>query len=110
VSRLHHTESGGKSCLGVNFRQLVLANGEFILQGINGFPGFPEEKNVGARGVKALLNETLYVTLNLSDLRSDNRFATGLLIRAICTKAVSQLSNSSMLLSQLVSHFSLPKE
>jgi hypothetical protein len=57
-----------------------------------------------------VVNETRYATLNLSDLRSDKRFATGLLIRAICTKAVSQLSNSSMLLSQLVSHFSPPKE
>jgi hypothetical protein len=55
VSRLHHTESVGKSCLGVNFRQLVLANGEFILQGINGFPGFPEEENVGASGERNAL-------------------------------------------------------
>jgi len=59
--------------------------------------------------VEALLNETLYVTLKLCDLCSEDDFTTSL-VKAICSKAVSQLPNSSELLSQLVSHFSVPKE
>jgi len=51
--------------------------------------------------VEALLNETLYVTLKLCDLCSEDDFTTSL-VKAICSKAVSQLPNSSELLSQLV--------
>lgn len=56
----------GKETLGDNFKEFILFNKKYLSRGIKQFPGIADsEVSVGERTVKALLNETIYVNLDL---------------------------------------------
>ncbi|GJQ14487.1 hypothetical protein GpartN1_g6278.t1 [Galdieria partita] len=102
----------GKSAFGENFRRFLSINKERILRYVDTrkkFPGFAMGENVGERALDALLNETLYVMLNLLDVPRGTCFEDTLL-EWISKKALSQFPNSADLLSQVLSYIGSPEE
>ncbi|GJQ14328.1 hypothetical protein GpartN1_g6119.t1 [Galdieria partita] len=101
----------GKSTFGQNFQTFVSINKEFLLHylGKMGLPGIAKGYNIGERSLDALLNETLYVVLNLLDVPDGNRFRTTL-FEWISKEALAQFPNGADLLSQVLSCIGSPKE
>ncbi|GJQ08873.1 hypothetical protein GpartN1_g664.t1 [Galdieria partita] len=101
----------GKSTFGQSFQTFVSMNKEFLLHylGKMGLPGIAKGDNIGERSLDALLNETLYVVLNLLDVPDGNRFQTTL-FEWISKEALAQFPNGADLLSQVLSCIGSPKE
>ncbi|GJD09539.1 hypothetical protein Gasu2_37850 [Galdieria sulphuraria] len=94
----------GKSTFGENFQTFLLANKDSLLRYLNMnnmFPGVARGENVGERALDALLNETLYVKLNLVEVPNGTSFETTLL-KWISKKALAEFPNGSELLSQVL--------
>ncbi|EME29984.1 archaeal ATPase / transposase [Galdieria sulphuraria] len=94
----------GKSTFGENFQTFLLANKDSLLRYLNMnnmFPGVARGENVGERALDALLNETLYVKLNLVEVPNGTSFQTTLL-KWISKKALAEFPNGSELLSQVL--------
>ncbi|GJQ13915.1 hypothetical protein GpartN1_g5706.t1 [Galdieria partita] len=101
----------GKSTFGQNFQTFVSVNKEFLLQYLNkkGLPGIAKGDNIGERSLDALLNETLYVVLNLLDVPRGTCFEDTL-FEWISEEALSRFPNGADLLSQVLSCIGSPKE
>ncbi|GJQ15674.1 hypothetical protein GpartN1_g7465.t1 [Galdieria partita] len=101
----------GKSTFGQNFQTFISMNKEVLLHylGKMGLPGIAKGDNIGERSLDALLNETLYVVLNLLDVPDGNRFRTTL-FEWISKEALAQFPNGADLLSQVLSCIGSPKE
>ncbi|GJQ16009.1 hypothetical protein GpartN1_g7800.t1 [Galdieria partita] len=101
----------GKSTFGQNFQTFVSMNKEFLLHylGKMGLPGIAEGDNIGERSLDALLNETLYVVLNLLDVPRGRCFEDTL-FEWISREALSQFPNSADLLSQVLSCIGNPEK
>ncbi|GJQ11955.1 hypothetical protein GpartN1_g3746.t1 [Galdieria partita] len=101
----------GKSTFGQYFQTFVSMNKEFLLHYLDkvGLPGIAEGDNIGERALDALLNETLYVMLNLLDVPRGTCFEDTL-FEWITEEALSQFPNGADLLSQVLSCIGSPKE
>ncbi|GJQ10447.1 hypothetical protein GpartN1_g2238.t1 [Galdieria partita] len=102
----------GKSAFGQHFHWFLSVNKENLLQYLKNFcclPGFEKGENVGERALHALLNETLYVMLNLLDVPRGTCFEDTLL-EWISREALSRFPNGADLLSQVLSYIGSPKE
>ncbi|KAK4522636.1 hypothetical protein GAYE_PCTG14G0526 [Galdieria yellowstonensis] len=102
----------GKTTVGNHFRKFVLLNRAYLAQRISEFPGIADSgESVGKRAVEALLNETIYVNI---DLRSFPDFGgedfKSTLIKKISDKAVDSLSSESELLAKVLKNRKDPKE
>ncbi|GJQ13833.1 hypothetical protein GpartN1_g5624.t1 [Galdieria partita] len=111
VSYAPQMYGSGKSAFGQYFQRFLSINKEFLLHYLDrkGLPGFAMGENVGERALHALLNETLYVVLNLLDVPDGNRFQTTLL-EWISKEALAQFRKRAKLLSQVLSCIGIPKE
>ncbi|GJQ10304.1 hypothetical protein GpartN1_g5160.t1 [Galdieria partita] len=101
----------GKSTFGQNFQTFVSMNKQFLLHYLDkvGLPGIAKGDNIGKRSLDALLNETLYVVLNLLDVPRGRCFEDTL-FEWISREALSQFPNSADLLSQVLSCIGSPEE
>ncbi|GJQ09014.1 hypothetical protein GpartN1_g805.t1 [Galdieria partita] len=102
----------GKSAFGQQFQKLLSINKENLLQYLKTFvclPGFGKGENVGERALHALLNETLYVALNLPNVLRGTRFEDTL-VEWISKEALAEFPNGADLLSQVLSYVGSPKE
>ncbi|GJQ12681.1 hypothetical protein GpartN1_g4472.t1 [Galdieria partita] len=102
----------GKSAFGQHFQWFLSINKENLLQYLKNFcclPGFEKGENVGERALHALLNETLYVMLNLLYVPRGTCFEDTLL-EWISKEALSRFPNGADLLSQVLSYIGSPKE
>ncbi|GJQ10947.1 hypothetical protein GpartN1_g2738.t1 [Galdieria partita] len=101
----------GKSTFGQYFQTFVSMNKEVLLHYLDkeGLPGIAEGDNIGERSLHALLNETLYVMLNLLYVPRGTCFEDTLL-EWISKEALSQFRNRAKLLSQVLSCIGSPKE
>ncbi|GJQ09154.1 hypothetical protein GpartN1_g945.t1 [Galdieria partita] len=101
----------GKSTFGQNFQTFVSMNKEFLLHYLDkvGLPGIAKGDNIGKRSLDALLNETLYVMLNLLDVPRGRCFEDTL-FEWISREALSQFPNSADLLSQVLSCIGNPEK
>ncbi|GJQ11956.1 hypothetical protein GpartN1_g3747.t1 [Galdieria partita] len=102
----------GKSAFGQHFHWFLSINKENLLQYLKNFcclPGFEKGENVGERALHALLNETLYVMLNLLYVPRGTCFEDTLL-EWISEEALSRFPNGADLLSQVLSYIGSPKE
>ncbi|GJQ14724.1 hypothetical protein GpartN1_g6515.t1 [Galdieria partita] len=102
----------GKSAFGQHFHWFLSVNKENLLQYLKNFcclPGFEKGENVGERALHALLNETLYVMLNLLDVPRGTCFEDTLL-EWISEKALSRFPNGADLLSQVLSCIGNPEK
>ncbi|KAK4523577.1 hypothetical protein GAYE_PCTG70G1473 [Galdieria yellowstonensis] len=102
----------GKTTLGKHFREFVLLNRQVLEKYIIGFPGIDDTGvRAGERAVEALLNETIYVNL---DLRSFPYFGgedfRSTLIEKISEKAVGSLPNESELLAKVLENREDPEK
>ncbi|KAK4526885.1 hypothetical protein GAYE_SCF29G4803 [Galdieria yellowstonensis] len=99
----------GTTWLGKYFKQLVELNKEYLSQHIARMPGLPEGTNIGERAVDALVNETLYVSVDCSALCGKSH-AEANLVKRICEKALFEHPNESELLSGVLPYVENPKE
>ncbi|KAK4524496.1 hypothetical protein GAYE_SCF04G2397 [Galdieria yellowstonensis] len=102
----------GKTILGKHFREFVLLNRWVLEKDIIEFPGIAGSGvSAGERAVEALLNETIYVNL---DLRSFPYFGgedfRSTLIKTISKEALSTLPNKPELLAKVLKNRKDPKE
>ncbi|KAK4527023.1 hypothetical protein GAYE_SCF34G4944 [Galdieria yellowstonensis] len=102
----------GKTILGKHFREFVLLNRQVLEKDIIEFPGIAGSGvSAGERAVEALLNETIYVNL---DLRSFPYFGgedfRSTLIKTISKEALSTLPNKPKLLAKVLKNREDPKE
>ncbi|GJQ15548.1 hypothetical protein GpartN1_g7339.t1 [Galdieria partita] len=111
VSYAPQMYGSGKSAFGQHFQRFLSINKEFLLQYLdkNGLPGIAEGENVGERSLHALLNETLYVVLNLLHVPRGTCFEDTLL-EWISEKALSRFPNGADLLSQVLSCIGNPEK
>ncbi|KAK4527100.1 hypothetical protein GAYE_SCF34G5022 [Galdieria yellowstonensis] len=89
----------GKSTLGIRFRELLLTDRERFVRHIVSLPGFHAESNFGELAVNALINETLYISLDLRQCPRGKWFENTL-EKWITEEVVSQYPNCSELLSK----------
>ncbi|KAK4522640.1 hypothetical protein GAYE_PCTG14G0530 [Galdieria yellowstonensis] len=94
----------GKTTLGRNFRDFVLLNRQALEENLVWFPGIADDvENVGERAVKALLNETIYVSIDLSTFPEfDEEDFELTLVKEISKEALSHLPNNSELLAKVL--------
>eukprot|EP00871_Galdieria_phlegrea_P004845 jgi/Galph1/5361/GphlegSOOS_G4100.1 len=106
-----HMYGSGKSTFGQNFRTLLLQNRDLLVNFLNkrGLPGIAKGDNMGERALDALLNETLYVHLNLRGVPRGTWFQT-ILYEWISWKALRFMPNGDELLSQVLGNIGYPKE
>ncbi|KAK4525595.1 hypothetical protein GAYE_SCF15G3504 [Galdieria yellowstonensis] len=102
----------GKTTLGKHFREFVLLNRQVLEKDIIEFPGIAGSgESAGKRAVEVLLNETIYVNL---DLRSFPYFGgedfRSTLIETISEEALSTLPNKPKLLAKVLKNREDPKE
>ncbi|KAK4526215.1 hypothetical protein GAYE_SCF20G4129 [Galdieria yellowstonensis] len=102
----------GKTILGKHFREFVLLNRQVLEKDIIGFPGIAGSGvSAGERAVEALLNETLYVNVDLRpfpDFGGEDFRST--LIKTISKEALSTLPNKPKLLAKVLKNRKDPKE
>jgi len=107
-----HMYGSGKTILGKHFREFVLLNRRFLEKDIIGFPGIAGSGvSAGERAVEALLNETLYVNVDLRpfpDFKREGFKST--LIKTISKEALSTLPNKPKLLAKVLKNREDPKE
>ncbi|KAK4523509.1 hypothetical protein GAYE_PCTG69G1405 [Galdieria yellowstonensis] len=110
VSYAPQMYGSGKTTVGLHFRTFVLLNRAYLAQRISEFPGIDDTgESVGERAVEALLNETLYVSLDLRDFPDFKREGfKSTLIKTISEKAVDALSNGSELLAKVLENSENP--
>ncbi|KAK4524488.1 hypothetical protein GAYE_SCF03G2389 [Galdieria yellowstonensis] len=89
----------GKTTLGVRFRELLLTDRERFVRHIVSLPGFHAESNFGELAVNALINETLYISLDLRQCPRGKCFEETL-EKWITEEVVFQYPNCSELLSK----------
>ncbi|KAK4528390.1 hypothetical protein GAYE_SCF55G6331 [Galdieria yellowstonensis] len=104
VSYAPQMYGSGKTTVGLHFRTFVLLNRAYLAQRISEFPGIDDTgESVGERAVEALLNETLYVNVDLRDFpRFDGEDFEPTLLKKISEKAVGSLPNESELLAKVL--------
>jgi len=78
--------------LGTFFKEFVELNKEYLSQHIVRMPGLPEGTNIGERAVDALVNETLYVSVDCTALCGESH-AEAILVKRICDKAFFEHPN-----------------
>ncbi|KAK4528176.1 hypothetical protein GAYE_SCF53G6111 [Galdieria yellowstonensis] len=102
----------GKTTVGLHFRTFVLLNRAYLAQRISEFPGIDDTgESVGERAVEALLNETLYVSLDLRDFpRFDGEDFEPTLLKKISKEALSTLPNKPELLAKVLKNRKDPKK
>ncbi|KAK4528811.1 hypothetical protein GAYE_SCF65G6758 [Galdieria yellowstonensis] len=107
-----HMYGSGKTTLGKHFREFVLLNRQVLEKYIIGFPGIAGSGvSAGERAVEALLNETLYVNVDLRDFpRFDGEDFKPTLIKTISEKAVGSLPNESELLAKVLENRKDPEK
>jgi len=112
VSYAPQMYGSGKTTVGRHFRTFVLLNRAYLAQRISEFPGIDDTgESVGERAVEALLNETLYVTVDLRDFPDFKREGfKSTLIKKISEKAVDSLSNESELLAKVLENREDPEK
>ncbi|KAK4528250.1 hypothetical protein GAYE_SCF54G6186 [Galdieria yellowstonensis] len=102
----------GKTILGKHFREFVLLNRQVLEKDIIEFPGIAGSGvSAGERAVEALLNETLYVNVDLRpfpDFGGEDFRST--LIKTISKEALSTLPNKPKLLAKVLKNRKDPKE
>ncbi|KAK4528326.1 hypothetical protein GAYE_SCF55G6266 [Galdieria yellowstonensis] len=102
----------GKTTLGKHFREFVLLNRQVLEKYIIGFPGIAGSGvSAGERAVEALLNETLYVNVDLRDFpRFDEEGFKPTLLKKISKEALSTLPNKPELLAKVLKNRKDPKK
>ncbi|KAK4525694.1 hypothetical protein GAYE_SCF15G3603 [Galdieria yellowstonensis] len=102
----------GKTILGKHFREFVLLNRQVLEKDIIEFPGIAGSGvSAGERAVEALLNETLYVNVDLRDFpRFDGEDFEPTLFKKISKEALSSLPNKPELLAKVLKNRKDPKE
>jgi len=112
VSYAPQMYGSGKTTVGRHFRTFVLLNRAYLAQRISEFPGIDDTGvNAGERAVEALLNETLYVTVDLRDFPDfDGEAFKPTLIKTISKEALSMLPNKPKLLAKVLKNRKNPKE
>ncbi|KAK4528674.1 hypothetical protein GAYE_SCF62G6619 [Galdieria yellowstonensis] len=102
----------GKTILGKHFREFVLLNRQVLEKYIIGFPGIAGSGvSAGERAVEALLNETLYVNVDLRDFpRFDGEGFKPTLLKKISKEALSTLPNKPKLLAKVLKNRKDPKK
>jgi len=101
----------GKTTLGKHFREFVLLNRQVLEKDIIEFPGIAGSGvSAGERAVEALLNETLYVNVDLRDFPDfDGEDFKPTLLEVISTEALSTLPNKPELLAKVLKNRKKPK-
>jgi len=87
----------------------VELNKEYLSQHIVRMPGMPDGTNIGERAVNALVNETLYVSVDCSALCGKSH-AEANLVKRICDKALFEHPNDSELRPRVLPYVENPKE
>jgi len=102
----------GKTTLGRYFRDFVLLNRQALEKNLYWFPGIADDvENVGERAVEALLNETIYVSIDLSTFPEfDEEDFELTLVKEISKEALSHLPNNSELLAKVLESRHDPKD
>ncbi|KAK4524641.1 hypothetical protein GAYE_SCF05G2542 [Galdieria yellowstonensis] len=102
----------GKTILGKHFGEFVLLNRQVLEKDIIGFPGIAGSGvSAGERAVEALLNETLYVNVDLRSFPDfDGEDFKPTLLKEISKEALSTLSNKPELLAKVLKNRKDPKE
>ncbi|KAK4528957.1 hypothetical protein GAYE_SCF67G6906 [Galdieria yellowstonensis] len=102
----------GKTTLGKHFREFVLLNRQVLEKYIIGFPGIAGSGvSAGERAVEALLNETLYVNVDLRDFpRFDGEGFKPTLLKKISKEALSTLPNKPELLAKVLKNRKDPEK
>ncbi|KAK4527019.1 hypothetical protein GAYE_SCF31G4940 [Galdieria yellowstonensis] len=102
----------GKTILGKHFREFVLLNRQVLEKDIIEFPGIAGSGvSAGERAVEALLNETLYVNVDLRDFpRFDGEGFKPTLLKKISKEALSTLPNKPELLAKVLENRKDPEK
>jgi len=112
VSYAPQMYGSGKTTVGKHFRKFVLLNRTYLARRIVKYPGIADSgESVGERAVEALLNETIYVTLDLRPFPDfgGERFKDTL-TKEISKEALSTLPNKPKLLAKVLKNRKDPKE
>ncbi|KAK4526317.1 hypothetical protein GAYE_SCF22MG4231 [Galdieria yellowstonensis] len=107
-----HMYGSGKTILGKHFREFVLLNRQVLEKDIIEFPGIDGSGvSAGERAVEALLNETLYVNVDLRDFPCfDGEDFKPTLLKKISKEALSTLPNKPELLAKVLKNRKDPKK
>ncbi|KAK4522489.1 hypothetical protein GAYE_HTGSCF31FUTG100G0379 [Galdieria yellowstonensis] len=100
----------GKTILGKHFREFVLLNRQVLEKDIIEFPGIAGSGvSAGERAVEALLNETLYVNVDLRDFPRFDGEGFNLRLKKISKEALSTLPNKPELLAKVLENRKDPR-